>query len=569
MNVHGGRPHSRLVMVVALAVACVAAGAARAQTQVSLTKHNLTPSGPGTVRTTVPSGVCVFCHTPHNANPTRGLWNTALPSVTYQLYASSTARALLNQPTGSSRLCLSCHDGVLAPGNLRVPPKGASFTFSVLTGAASLGTDLRASHPVSFVYDSALAVSRGQLADPASLPAAVRLDASQQLQCTSCHDPHEDRRPMFLRTDTRYGALCTSCHQVSHWVGSTHAVSTANWNGNGASPWPADAFATVAENACVNCHRSHAAGHGERLLAQSDEPLNCTSCHAGTVAAKNVQQQFLKPFRHDVASAQWTHAPGESPSAMTRHVACEDCHNAHAVSSAPGTPPLVSGRLRGVQGVTVTGAAVAEASFEYEVCSKCHGLAEPTTLGLARAGGTRNIRLKIDPSNASFHPLAAAGKNPAIVDLEPGYTAMSLVNCTSCHTTDDATPLAPQGPHGSINEWLLGWQYLTSDPVSESSATYALCYQCHNRSILIGDQAHTFHHNSHVVTGQASCATCHDAHGSRPNAHLIDFMLRDRTGKVVVSPSASLGRLEYTPLGTGHGQCYLMCHGVNHEPLAY
>lgn len=551
------------------ALALTAAPVARAQTQIALTKHNLTPSGPGAVRSASPTGLCVFCHTPHNAKPTQGLWNATLPSVTYQLYSSSTTRAQLNQPTGSSRLCLSCHDGVLAPGNLRVPPAGAALAFNPLTGPASLGTDLSASHPVSFLYDSALALSRGGLADPSSLPATVRLDLSHQMQCTSCHDPHEDRRPQFLRTDTRFGTLCTTCHKMSHWPGSSHALSNATWNGTGTSPWPAGAFPSVAENACENCHRPHAAGHGQRLLAQSDEPSNCTNCHAGTVAASNVQLPLQKPYRHDLMAVEWTHTPDESAPAMTRHVACPDCHNPHAANSAAGVAPLVSGRLAGVPGISIAGATVPEASFEYEICLKCHGLAEPSTLGLARASGTRNIRLKIDPGNQSFHPIAAAGRNPTVGDLAPGYTSSSIVSCVSCHTNDDASALAAKGPHGSMYEWLLGAPYTSADLTPESASSYALCYQCHTRLYLIGDQAHTFHHNSHVVTAQASCATCHDPHGSRGGAHLVDFMLRDRTGKPVVTASATLGRLEYTPTGAGHGQCYLSCHGVNHEPLAY
>ena len=61
----------------------------QAQTQIARTKHNLTPGGPGAIRTTEPTGVCVFCHISHNANPTRGLWNRELPGVSYQLYTAA------------------------------------------------------------------------------------------------------------------------------------------------------------------------------------------------------------------------------------------------------------------------------------------------------------------------------------------------------------------------------------------------------------------------------------------------------------------------------------------------
>jgi len=134
---------------------------AGAATGIANTVHNLTTSGPGLVKETANAGLCVFCHTPHNANPTRALWNRTLPGVTYNLYQSSTLKSSPDQPTGNSRLCLSCHDGILAIGsNVRVPTKGSNFTLGALTGATDLGTDLSNDHPISFIYDSALATAQ-------------------------------------------------------------------------------------------------------------------------------------------------------------------------------------------------------------------------------------------------------------------------------------------------------------------------------------------------------------------------------------------------------------------------
>ncbi len=543
---------------------------AQAQTQIARTVHNLTPTGPGTVKATQPTGLCVFCHTPHNANPTRALWNREFSGVTYQLYGSSTLKALLNQPTGASRLCLSCHDGILALGNLRVPPPGGQLTLGPLTGKAVLGTDLSDDHPISFVYDSALALTRGGLADPLTLASAIRLE-NGQLQCTSCHDAHEDRRPKFLRMDNRSGALCTACHRPAHWNGSTHATSSATWKGTGTNPWPAGAYSTVGENACLSCHRPHAAGHPQRLLAQSVEPTVCTVCHNGAVASKNIEAEFLtKPFRHPIESSQWVHEPKENPLTMQRHVACMDCHNPHAVTSTPGVPPAVSGRLQGVQGVTLSGSPIAEANFAYEVCFKCHGTREPTTPGIARQDSTRNIRLMIDLVNPSYHPIAATGRNPTMGGFQAGYNTSTIIDCVSCHNNDDWTPAgtSPRGPHGSRNEPILERQYQTNDPTTESLTTYAMCYKCHNRDYLITDRANTFKHEKHVTDANSPCAACHDPHGSRQNAHLINFMLRDRTNKTVVSPN-SRGRLQYITTAPGRGSCYLRCHGKDHNPESY
>jgi len=558
-------------LVLLLAWALLSPTTAAAQTQIARTVHNLTSSGPGTFRVSEAAGLCVFCHTPHNASPTRALWNRELSGVTYKLYESSTLEAQLSQPTGSSRLCLSCHDGTLALGNLRVPPRGSRFTLGPLTGRAVLGTDLSDDHPISFVYDSALALRRGQLTDPLTLPRSIRLDDTRQLQCTSCHDPHEDRNPKFLRADNRFGALCTSCHRPRNWTGSTHSVATATWNGTGSNPWPPGAFPTVGENACINCHRPHAGGRPQRLLAQSAEPVVCTICHNGAVAPKTVEAEFLKPFRHPIDSSQWTHDPKEEPALMPRHVACVDCHNPHAVTPTPATAPTATGRTRGSRGVSIQGARVDEVSFEYEVCLKCHGVNEPTTPGILRRDAVRNVRLKINPANPSYHPVAAQGKNTTIVGLEPGYTSSSFIYCTDCHNNDEWTPQGtrPRGPHGSRYEPILEREFQAGDPVAESPASYSLCYKCHNRSALI-DGSGRFPHKKHVVEKNASCAVCHDIHGSRQNIRLINFMLRTKTGSTVVTANSS-GRLEFVPdlARPGRGSCYLKCHAEEHNPRSY
>ena len=536
---------------------------------VANTVHNLSATGPGAIKAPGVGDICIFCHTPHNAKPAQGLWNRALPGVMYKLYVSSTLEAALKQPTGASRLCLSCHDGTMALGNLRVPPSSGPVTLSPLTGRASLGTDLSDDHPISFVYDRALALKQIQLADPATLPKAIRLDTTQQLQCTSCHDPHEDRYRKFLRMDNRAAALCTGCHRLKNWSWSAHATSTATWRGTGTSPWPYTPYNTVTENGCGNCHRPHAAPRPPRLLGSHQERSVCLVCHNGSVAAKNLEGEFLKFSAHPIASTDWTHDPREDPNTMPRHVTCADCHNPHQAVSRPGSPPLASGQLLGVRGLNISGGIVAESFYEYEVCLKCHGIKDQITPGIVRKDNIRNIRLKINPSNPSYHPIAAVGRNSTIQGLEPGYTASSIIYCTDCHNNNEWTTAGtrPRGPHGSQYEPILEREFQAGDPVTESFSSYALCYKCHNRSTLLSTGR--FPHRKHVVDERASCAVCHDAHGSRQHIRLINFMLRDKTGKTVVTASRNQQRLEYISQGAGRGQCYLQCHGENHEPESY
>lgn len=539
---------------------------------VANTVHDLSATGPGTIKAPGVRDPCVFCHTPHSATTTRGLWNRELRPTVYNLYTSSTLEATLKQPTGASRLCLSCHDGTTALGNIRIGSARGQVTLGALKGRASLGTDLSDDHPISFVYDAALALKQGRLADPATVLKVLPLDGSQQLQCTSCHDPHEDRYRKFLRMDNRGGALCIGCHRERNWTASAHAASPATWRGGGQSPWPNTPYKTVADNGCENCHRPHAAPHPPRLLGNTQERAVCLGCHNGSVAAKNIDPEFLKFSAHPIASTDWTHDPKESPATMPRHVTCVDCHNPHQAWSTPASPPTASGRLRGVRGVNISGGAVAEAIYEYEVCLKCHGIMDQTTSGMVRQDNIRNIRLKINPSNPSYHPVATTGRNDAMRGFEPGYSTASIISCTDCHNNDEWTPSGtrPRGAHGSRYQPILEREYQANDPTNESFQTYALCYKCHNRDYLISDRARTFPHRKHVVEKQAPCAACHDAHGSRQNVGMINFMLRDRTGKTVVSPSPSTKLLQFTSTGSGRGNCTLLCHGKDHNnPLVF
>ena len=109
--------------------------------------------------------ICITCHTPHNADNTvtqSPLWNHEVTTATFTLYSSSTLDATLGQPDAISKLCLSCHDGTVALDNFGGTTTGTSF----VTGNDLIGTDLTDDHPVSFVYNAALATTDGELHNP-------------------------------------------------------------------------------------------------------------------------------------------------------------------------------------------------------------------------------------------------------------------------------------------------------------------------------------------------------------------------------------------------------------------
>jgi hypothetical protein len=288
---------------------------------------------------------------------------------------------------------------------------------------------------------------------------------------------------------------------------------------------------------------------------------------------KNLEGEFSKISRHPIETRQWTHDPAEDPVTMPRHVTCVDCHNAHAATSSARNikPPALAGALRGVSGVTIGGAQIKEVKFEYEICLKCHGMNEPAGLGIIRQDLTRNIGRKINPANMSYHPLAVPNRNVRATGLITPYNSSSMISCTDCHNNDQWTQggTEPRGPHGSRFEPILEMEYEAVDPSTESYASYALCYKCHDRSSILFNLG-GFPHKQHVVDQRISCAVCHDPHGSQKSTYLIDFMVMSKQGVPVVRPSKS-GRLEYVPdpARPGHGKCYMTCHNTDHNPASY
>lgn len=186
-----------------------------AQDRVSETAHNLSASGTGRIRGHSENQVCLFCHTPHNASGMPPLWNRGSPRSSYRIYQSSTLDAKPGQPAGSSKLCLSCHDGTIALGSVlsrgeRIRMAGGEF---MPAGLTNLGTNLSDDHPISFHYTSGLAAADRQLADPRGLPPEIQLDEAGRLQCTTCHNPHKNPHGKFLVRCAEFG--CSASRATS------------------------------------------------------------------------------------------------------------------------------------------------------------------------------------------------------------------------------------------------------------------------------------------------------------------------------------------------------------------
>lgn len=352
---------------------------------IKITKHNLSSSGLGTTHSSTESEICVFCHTPHGSSPTGSslqapLWNRNLnyqSTTGYVLYDNTWSFSFEgtlndpNKPTGYSRLCLSCHDGTIAIGSvINKPGSGGFMGFAPSTdqlgigamalqpgaigsGVASgdtrvLGTNLQNDHPISFKFDTTLAiVTDTELVDPGSPPAELNAVTPlapaggyqtgvkrygstaapmvfENVQCTSCHNPHAVTYPKFLRASRFQDAsesgflpggggaatpatgqiICLYCHSKPGWNNSTHDLSTAVHAAypDSTNSYDFDGSHTVGAYACRNCHDPHTAQGAKRIHREgvtafggADAIENtCFLCHS-----PNASQNPLLPIQPD------------------------------------------------------------------------------------------------------------------------------------------------------------------------------------------------------------------------------------------------------------------------------
>lgn len=294
---------------------------------------------------------------------------------------------------------------------------------------------------------------------------------------------------------------------------------------------------------CISCHRGHGS-RGTLMLALPKEDL-CFACHGTAKQGKpgeartDIYSVLLKRSSHPVLQTSQYHRQGETlpekSSSATRHVSCVDCHNPHLTTKEiPFKVP------RGYSG---KGVPVKDVRKEYELCYLCHS--DSANLPL----NEHNIAQDFDRGNPSFHPVEAPGKNSRVPSLIPPLTTGSTITCSDCHGNDDR--FGPQGPHGSIYDHILKANYNT-EPGPESPFAYDLCYGCHNRNSILGDESFKSH-KRHILYENLPCFACHASHGSKAYGNLMDFDNR------IVFPN-SIGQLNYVQLIPGKPRCFLNCH---------
>ncbi len=295
------------------------------------------------------TNACQPCHQLSAGVP----WNHELPTSTFTVTTSTVAE--VGQPNGAAAKCLGCHEG--APDGPAINDFGGNtggteFVF----GSEAFGTDLRHHHPVSFLYDGALAEAQGGLVDPATAPSGLTgtgtiaddMLEGGQVQCTSCHNPHDNTFGQFLVAPvTGAMGLCATCHQVARGDTSQHHIPGRD------DPW-GEARETAfnctmchGDNlegqqnapACNECHNEFSfpdappPGHhfGDRMLPY----FECFGCHGdpdtGFLAGA------LGPSCYDCHGELWDRA-GNTPPGGVRVAEAEDVNGVPTVAAASGQP---------------------------------------------------------------------------------------------------------------------------------------------------------------------------------------------------------------------------------------
>jgi predicted CXXCH cytochrome family protein len=206
--------------------------------KVADTPHNLREATETPMPLTDYGEICVYCHTPHNNNTDidAPLWNRSTPTGPYTMYSSTSLDMdIATSPQGVSLACLSCHDNTIALDQIiNIPPSALGSTASGTTiencgtqchvgdtpsgglnfEGTNIGTNLGNDHPISITYDPSkdpnfLTASNGKVGN---LP--LYGPSQDQVECASCHNPHDNSNEPFLRISNENSAMCLTCHDI-------------------------------------------------------------------------------------------------------------------------------------------------------------------------------------------------------------------------------------------------------------------------------------------------------------------------------------------------------------------
>jgi len=439
------------------------------------TKHNFAANDstvelPGGVERDVKAvsenQICVFCHTPHG-KPSDAvgdrlfLWNRKTTDSGYTRYDSSSSDHVVGVLGQGSKMCLSCHDGTVAPiGELAVlngemDPAAISMMGSnvtgtgLLTGDTNLGVDLSNDHPVGFTYNATLATTDGELIQP-----GFGLQGDE-----GAHIGVPVGRGLAQNNSIVSGSSA---------AGSTPATTTSTDDTSGASP-TSDAISVPLE-AVVSGLGNKADPTSLALVSQASEgSVECTTCHDPHIRASDNSEniKFLRLHRfQQVLSTGGSFAINSDINCLACHKKEDWATSVHAVSTADYDDTVAESRE-----FQIIGAAQSTKVWEAS-CLNCHA------------------------------PHTDSGARWLLREATDGSGNSEIENtCFQCHTTDTSSVLKGTNTAKDIETAnLLGGKHTASD---FDSAT-----NLHNiTNADFQEEQANIKNNRHVT-----CSDCHNPH---------------------------------------------------------
>ncbi|MDF1535682.1 MAG: cytochrome c3 family protein [bacterium] len=465
-------------ILVILAAAALLAIPMAASAGVALTSHDMSLAYSGIVK----AGVCSPCHLPHGTQGDR-------------LFPDPGAAA------GGGivgNLCAACHFSGGAYAGVTIPAQSDDYVY----GTYSHGD------VAQMTYDQYPDNTANGFLTSSALPYVS--DAAPSMECTSCHNVHNDANRPFLRTDL--DAMCGACHPNRHYdatTGFTTQLATiATWGpantrlanpgshpvGTDVDALLNDASQTIAISADFQVGLSAVVDGwnlGGHLSGGATGGVVCVTCHAvhgaqgdaddnllfGTATAHTPYSNFLNIDQSSTALAY------VAPTGLSRSVAsgfgvdnafCEACHN--------GTESV---------DYTVVGGAVDPGATGY-------------THPLDGITPSNNGWVTVFPAN---WPQGDA------TTFATGMTPVAI--CESCHVmhpTANAVATVVERP--DVVQGAVDYAFILRD------SSNAICNNCHTGSIAGHHPANvTFNpvgvpYLENVAANLLTCRTCHSSSGA-------------------------------------------------------
>lgn len=371
--------------------------------------------------------------------------------------------AQLGMIDGNANLCMSCHNPV---------------------GAANLlpFTNADKAEPGVGGTSHAWNVPAFNFVNGADLPANIEMSSrivNDTIVCSTCHDQHSQDFAPFLRASNAGDALCKDCHSIrdvgtytsnpslnlgSHPVGLVYDGADPRFE---TTPTDPDILLIGSNVECSSCHKVHYAetNDGYLLRAANNDNL-CQSCH--------------------------TYGPHEN-------MGCSDCHQPHnsnqsniyLIRDEIQTP---SSGLRTVEFIAESGVnSFADGDAVYDgICEVCH-------------------------EGTQYHRNNSSGNHNHYAGL----------NCTSCHTHDNAFEASCTACHGMPPDGPSGVNLDGSHTVHYSPTAYgpqiSSCEDCHLFSEVTHMDGSVDFADNQLLTNTAVCDNCHSEGGAFDGVNDADY----------------------------------------------